>query len=125
MIVPTCRQMVVFRTQDIHVKNIAFLLDESNRWYLAPAFDITFSYRADSPWATRHQMAINGKRYNFTMNDFKEAGTNMQLNRNDYKEIIREVLEVIPYWKEAAAMAGIQGKTADEIAKMFSVSFHD
>ncbi len=79
MIVPACRQMVVFRNQDDHVKNITVLLDKSSRWYWAPAFDITFSYREDSPWVTRHQMTINGKRDNFTMNVIKEAGTNMQL----------------------------------------------
>lgn len=112
---------VVFRNQDDHVKNIAFLLDKSNRWHLAPAFDITFSCREDSPWVNRHQMTINGKRDGFTMDDFKEAGTNMQLKRNDYKEIIREVLDVLPYWKDAAAIAGVPEESADRMAQMFRV----
>ena len=88
---------------------------------MAPAFDITFSCREDSPWVNRHQMTINGKRDGFTMDDFKEAGTNMQLKRNDYKEIIREVLDVLPYWKDAAAIAGVPEESADRMAQMFRV----
>ena len=72
---------------------------------MASAFDITFSCREDSPWVNRHQMTINGKRDGFT----------------NYKEIIREVLDVLPYWKDAAAIAGVPEESADRMEEMFRV----
>ncbi|MCK5688481.1 type II toxin-antitoxin system HipA family toxin, partial [Myxococcota bacterium] len=35
---------IIARNQDDHVKNIAFLMDKSGQWSLAPAFDMTYSY---------------------------------------------------------------------------------
>ena len=110
---------IIFRNQDDHVKNIAFLLDESNTWRLAPAFDITFSYREDSPWVNRHQMTVNGKRDNFTLSDLKEAGSNMNLKRNEYLDVLKEVQDTVPYWEEASERAGVPSGTANGIASMF------
>ena len=38
---------VTARNQDYHVKNIAFLMDRTGRWSLAPAFDVTYAYQAE------------------------------------------------------------------------------
>ena len=35
---------IVARNQDDHVKNIAFLMDQSGEWSLSPAFDMTYSF---------------------------------------------------------------------------------
>ena len=110
---------IIFRNQDDHVKNIAFLLDKENEWHLAPAFDVTYSYRDDSPWVSRHQMTVNGKRDSFMLSDLKEAGTTMQLKRNDYLEVLKEVQSVIPYWEETAHNAGVADGTANAIASTF------
>jgi serine/threonine-protein kinase HipA len=47
---------VAARNQDDHVKNVAFLMDRSGAWDLAPAFDLAYAYRPGSPWTDRHQM---------------------------------------------------------------------
>lgn len=46
---------------DDHTKNISFLMDKKGVWSLAPAYDITFSYKRNSIWVNAHQMLINGK----------------------------------------------------------------
>ena len=38
---------IIARNQDDHVKNIAFLMDKSGRWSLAPAFDVTYSLQSN------------------------------------------------------------------------------
>jgi serine/threonine-protein kinase HipA len=65
---------IVARNQDDHVKNVAFLMDRSGVWSLAPAFDVTYAYRPSSPWTGRHQMSMNGKREGFTLEDFDACG---------------------------------------------------
>ncbi len=62
---------ITIRNQDDHVKNIAFLMDKSGTWSLSPAFDMTYSYNPGRDWTSTHQMTINGKRDNFTIDDFK------------------------------------------------------
>ena len=47
---------IVARNQDDHVKNIAFLMDRSGTWSLAPAFDMTYSYQPEGKWTSSHQM---------------------------------------------------------------------
>ena len=62
---------VVARNQDDHVKNIAFLMDQNGDWSLAPAFDVTYSYNPTGSWTSHHQMSLNAKRDNFTVEDFR------------------------------------------------------
>jgi len=61
---------IIARNQDDHVKNIAFLMDKSGNWSLSPAFDMTYSYNPAGRWTSTHQMSLNGKRDDFTADDF-------------------------------------------------------
>ena len=45
-------------------------MNKKGTWPLAPAFDMTFSYRKDSLWVSEHQMLINGKSREITKDDF-------------------------------------------------------
>ncbi len=65
---------VVARNQDDHVKNIAFLMDRTGRWSLAPAFDMTYACDQGNRWLGSHQMTMNGKRDGFTLADFEASG---------------------------------------------------
>ena len=38
------------KNYDDHTKNITFLMDKKGIWRLAPAYDVTFSYRKNSTW---------------------------------------------------------------------------
>lgn len=63
------------KNYDDHTKNIAFLMNKQGEWSLAPAYDMTFSYRKGSPWVSAHQMLINGKADNITLNDLLAVAT--------------------------------------------------
>jgi len=108
---------VVARNQDDHTKNIAFLMDQSGTWKLAPAFDITYSHNPKGQWTNQHQMSINGKRDGFTRDDLMRIGNSITLPNTGM--VIDEVIEAVSRWPTFAKEAGVDQSRAAEIA-----SFH-
>ena len=93
---------VVARNQDDHVKNIAFLMDQEGRWSLAPAFDMTYSYNPSGSWTAHHQMTINGKRDDFTREDFRACAKAAMMKRSRADKIVEEVRAAVAQWPEHA-----------------------
>jgi serine/threonine-protein kinase HipA len=98
---------IVARNQDDHVKNIAFLMDRTGTWSLAPAYDVTYSYNPGGRWTSSHQMTLNGKRDGFTREDFAAAGRALSLQRGRAQEILTEVTAVVARWPEFAHAAAV------------------
>ena len=110
---------IVARNQDDHVKNIAFLMDKTGDWTLAPAYDITYSYQVDGAWTGMHQMTMNGKRDNFTLEDFKRCGLSAGLVQGRAISIVQEVSESVGRWEEFAATAGVSPQRMHAIGSTF------
>ena len=108
---------VVARNQDDHVKNIAFLMDKSGRWQLSPAFDVTYSYNPSGRWTASHQMTINGKRDDFTLDDFKACARAASMKRGRAETIVGEVQQTVSKWKDYADAAGVEPRQRDQIAR--------
>lgn len=108
---------IIGRNQDDHVKNIAFLMDKSGNWSLSPAFDMTYSYNPQGDWTSRHQMSLNGKRDDFTIEDFKACAKNASMKRGRAEEIVRQVQEAVLQWKQFAGNSGVPPEVAEGIAK--------
>ena len=108
---------IIGRNQDDHVKNIAFLMDKSGNWSLSPAFDMTYSYNPQGDWTSRHQMSLNGKRDDFTIEDFKACAKNASMKRGRVEEIVRQVQEAVLQWKHFSGESGVPPEVADGIAK--------
>ena len=106
---------VVARNQDDHVKNIAFIMDRSGNWLLTPAFDMTYSYQPSGQWTSSHQMTINGKRGDFTMDDFHACGKSALLKRGQAKNILNKVRGVVCHWRDYADEAGVNPNQRDKI----------
>ena len=98
---------VIARNQDDHVKNIAFLMDKTGRWSLAPAFDVTYSYNPSGRWTDRHQMTMNGKRDGFTLSDFRTCAKSALMKRGRAETIVDEVCAAVKNWPDAAEQAGV------------------
>lgn len=107
---------VVARNQDDHVKNIAFLMDQSGRWSLSPAFDMTYAYQPSGRWTNRHQMTINGKRDDFTLDDFERCAEGASMKRGRAATILAEVEEAVAEWPSFAAEGGLAEEDVDRIA---------
>ena len=108
---------IIGRNQDDHVKNIAFLMDKSGNWSLSPAFDMTYSYNPQGDWTSRHQMSLNGKRDDFTIEDFKACAKNASMKRGRAEAIVHQVQAAILQWKQFADKSGVSFDVADGISK--------
>jgi serine/threonine-protein kinase HipA len=108
---------IIGRNQDDHVKNIAFLMDKSGKWSLSPAFDVTYSYQPTGQWTSLHQMALNGKRDGFVLDDFKACARLASLKRGRAEVILQEVRKVIKRWPDYADEAGVFPEHRDRIQK--------
>lgn len=106
---------IVARNQDDHVKNIAFLMDQAGGWSLSPAFDVTYSYNPSGLWTASHQMTMNGKREDFTREDFRAFGKTALMKRGRAAAVLDEVLSAVSQWKKFANEARVDAKARDQI----------
>ena len=106
---------VVGRNQDDHVKNIAFLMNQSGEWRLSPAFDVSYAYDPRGEWTGRHQMSINGKRDLFTRQDLFALAQigGMKAHRAD--EMLEHVITTMKRWHEFADKAGVVESRVQQI----------
>lgn len=110
---------VVYRNQDDHTKNIAFLMSKDGRWRLSPAFDVAYSYNPLGQWTSQHQMSLNNKRDNFDFEDLLEAGKSAGLSKQAIKSIAIEVVMGTELWKNCASKAGVSADVAQQIYLTF------
>ena len=110
---------VVFRNQDDHAKNIAFLMDRSGQWSLSPAFDVAYAYNPNGQWTSQHQMSINGKLDAFDLSDLYCAGELSGLSKQKVKSITQDVLNTRVTWFECAGQAGVDKTWVESIGSLF------
>jgi serine/threonine-protein kinase HipA len=114
---------IMARNQDDHVKNIAFLMDKTGRWSLAPAFDVIYSYNPSGAWTGAHQMTLNEKRDGFTMGDFQACANSTMMKRGRAETIVGEVGKAVARWSEFAAQAKLSEVQARRIQGVLRLSF--
>lgn len=114
---------VVARNQDDHVKNISFIMDRAGRFSLSPAYDMTHAYAPSGDWTARHQMSVNGKRDQFTLDDFIAAGKTAKLPRGRAQAIVLEATDVVSQWPAHAERANVPEKLADAVAADLRLRF--
>jgi serine/threonine-protein kinase HipA len=100
--------------RDDHAKNFAFLRTRKTGWALAPAFDVIHSYRPNSEWTARHNLRVNGKAQNITLDDLYAVGERQEVP--GYKRVVREVTEAVDRWPEYAARAELDAAAIDAVA---------
>lgn len=110
---------VLARNQDDHVKNISFLMDKSGRWFLAPAYDITYANDAGNRWVARHQMCVNGKTENITGEDMAACGRRMNLSKARVNRVIEEVKLALDSWSRCAEKSFLREEDMEYIKKQF------
>ncbi len=99
---------IVARNHDDHSKNFAFMLDSQNRWRLAPAYDLAYSYKPGSEWVSSHWMTLNGKRDHFVRDDFHSLEKLSPLfSRRTIDQVIAETTEHVSRWNDLAEQHGV------------------
>jgi serine/threonine-protein kinase HipA len=114
---------IVARNQDDHVKNIAFLMNKSGDWSLAPAFDMTYSFNPAGAWTASHQMTMNGKRDQFTLEDFNACARTASMKRGRAAKIVAEVQQTVSQWRSFAEQAGVPDSVRENIQQALNLKF--
>lgn len=106
---------IVARNHDDHSKNFAFILN-ANKWSLAPAYDLAYSYKPGSKWVNSHWMSLNGKRENFTREDLYSLEKLSPLfARSKINAIIGETVAHVGQWRELATQTAVPKSLIDEV----------
>ena len=114
---------VVARNQDDHVKNIAFLMDKSGQWSLAPAFDVTYAYNPVGAWTAHRLMTINGKQDDFSLVDFRTCAWTAGSKRGRADALLDEVRAAVARWPEFARAADVPAGMRETIRAMHRLEF--
>lgn len=113
---------VVARNQDDHVKNIAFLMDRQGQWSLAPAYDVTYSYRPSGGPTVQHQMTVNGKQDGFLFSDLESCAEFASMRRGRAASILDRVRQAVSRWPQHAARAGVSDQDIARIGRVHRLS---
>jgi serine/threonine-protein kinase HipA len=104
---------VIARNCDDHTKNFSFLMDQTGKWKLAPAYDICHAYRPGSDWVSQHNLSINGKRKDFVLSDFIAIAEQNSI-RNP-KKILAECIEIAGNWEKYANQCNVEAQLIEAI----------
>ncbi len=106
---------IITRNHDDHSKNFAFML-KKDKWSLAPAYDLAYSYKPGSKWVNSHWMSLSGKRDNFTRSDFYSLEKLSPIfNKRKIDDIIDTTIEHVSTWRQLAQQWGVPKTLIDEI----------
>lgn len=104
---------VIARNCDDHTKNFSFMMDQTGKWKLAPAYNVCHAYRPGSDWVSQHNLSINGKRKDFVLADFIKIAEQNSI-RNP-KKILTECIEIVGNWEKYANQCKIETKLKEAI----------
>ncbi len=106
---------IIARNHDDHSKNFAFIL-KKDKWSLAPAYDLAYSYKPGSKWVNSHWMSLNGKRDKFTRSDFYSLEKLSPIfSKKKIDDIIDATIEHISTWRQLAEEWDVPKTLIDEI----------
>ncbi len=113
---------IIARNHDDHSKNFAFILNDK-KWGLAPAYDLAYSYKPGSKWVNSHWMSLNGKRDNFSREDFYSLEKlSLLFTRDKINNMIDETVSHVSQWRRLATEHGVPASLADEIESNLRLS---
>lgn len=112
---------VICKNNDDHIKNISFIMNKENEYHLSPAYDLTYAYNPFGDWTKHHQMTVNGKIDDITVDDLLESAIKMNINKTKAIKIINEVINAAKQFFKFASIAHLPNDVADAIYKEFTL----
>ena len=93
---------IVGRNQDDHTKNFGFVMDKNGKFDFSPAFDMTYSYDPSGKWTSMHQIKLNQKQDDFTINDLIQFAKHCNITSNKSRKIIQNTIDVFKKFETLA-----------------------
>lgn len=101
--------------QDDHVKNFAFQMDRAGDWSLSPAYDLCHAEGSDfTRW---HQLSLNGKTTDFSIQDIEAFAKYCGLPRGRAKRILEQTTEAFSGWKALASELEIPSQLREHVIR--------
>lgn len=97
---------VLATNYDDHTKNFSFILKQNERWQLAPAYDLCFSFDPNNHWVSQQTLSVNGKRLDITKEDLMTIAKDNNIKKGEH--IIEEINTTIKSWPNYADEAGLR-----------------
>jgi len=82
---------------------------------------VTYSFNPAGAWTASHQMTMNGKRDNFTMEDFSACAKTASMKRGRAAKILAEVQATVAKWPSYAEEAGVPGDVLEKIQRTLNL----
>lgn len=104
---------VLATNYDDHTKNFSFILKKDEKWRLAPAYDLCFSFDPGNHWVNKQTLSINGKRLGITKGDLMTIARDNNIKKGD--KIIEDINSVVKSWNKYAAKAEVRNDLKERI----------
>tara|TARA_R110002050_G_scaffold275571_1_gene420371 strand:+ start:386 stop:1696 length:1311 start_codon:yes stop_codon:yes gene_type:complete len=104
---------VLATNYDDHTKNFSFLLKKDQKWELAPAYDLCFSFDPSNHWVSQQTLSVNSKRLHINETDLLKVGKENSIKKA--AQIIAEINAVVLNWPKYAEKASVQQRLTDYI----------
>jgi len=108
---------VLAHNRDDHAKNIAFLMDETGTWSLAPAFDLTFSHGPGG----EQSMLVAGQGKDPSIEDLMRLADQAGMESSHAAEVIKQVQSALAQWPSLAKAHGLDGALIGRIQAALQV----
>ena len=98
---------------DDHTKNFSFRLKKDEKWELAPAYDVCYSYDPKNVWVNQQTLSVNGKHKDITKSDLMAIAKTNNIKKGE--KIIDEINAVVKNWSDFASIAKVNGFRHNDI----------
>lgn len=104
---------VLATNYDDHTKNFSFRLKKGEKWELAPAYDLCFSFDPTNHWVNKQTLSVNGKKLEITKEDLMTIAKENNIKKAEKK--IDTINNVVSNWLEFAEKAKVREDLAQRI----------
>ena len=110
---------IVIHNVDDHTRNFSFIMDHSGKWFLSPAYDISYPLVE----CIDHSMTLNGKRRKFRIDDILSIAHKYCIQ--NHEEIYSPILSAVSNLKEILESYGVSEQLKNSIYKRVSQNIED
>ncbi len=107
--------------QDDHVKNFGFVMDRQGNWDITPAYDLCHAEGSD--FTRFHQLSINSKTSDFTVEDLRHLARFARLPRNREKIVLEQTVDAFSTWHQTAKELDIPKTLQEHVLRTLRLSW--
>ena len=104
---------VLATNYDDHTKNFSFILKKDEKWKLAPAYDLCFSFDPTNHWVSKQTLSVNGKRLEITKKDLMTIAKDNNIKKGE--KIIEDINSKVKSWNIYAKRAEVRNDLKERI----------